>query len=437
MGQTRDQLVPLYQRLPHGPNGMERSEVERNQRSRLYGAMIEAVAKNGYERTTVAHVIALAGVSRRAFYELFENKEHCFLGTYDIVVAHARRRVLEAWLSERGWENRMHASCKALLQDAARSPKGPHLVLVDSLGIGPRARERMQLAGLVFERIVNTAFKLAPEDVEFPQLTSRAVVAGVRHLVFTRMLEHRGRELFSVSDEVIDWIEAYRIPPGTRLRTLTLGSPPHLPPVPAAFLARDDKRARVLGAVVHLTLDEGYASLTDPQIAHFAGVSTEAFHKQFANKEECFLTVLDEFVRETLECVAPAMENADSWEEAVYRTMTAFVAHLVTHQALLRIAFIDLFEVGPAMIGRMTSSVANFTSLLTANGPAPHRGPLVAQDAVTGAVWGIISTYVANNRLSRLPSLVDHLTFTVLAPYVGAKAAVDAIGSAHRPSRAA
>jgi AcrR family transcriptional regulator len=411
---------------------MGRDEVERNQRSRLYGAMIEGISRKGYERTTVAHVIALAGVSRRAFYELFENKEDCFLGTYDIVIAQARRRVLQAWLSERGWANRMHASCQGLLGGIARAPKGPHLVLVDSLGIGPRARERMQLAGLVFERIVATAFGLAPADMAYPQLTSRAVVTGVRHIVFTRLLERRHRELAELSDEVLDWIESYRIPPTARLRTLTLAGPPHLPPSPAAFLSGDDKRARVLGSVVHLTLDEGYASLTDPQIAQFAGVSTEAFHRQFANKEECFLTVLDEFVAETLAAVRPAMDDADSWEEAVCATMAAFVTHLVVHQALLRIAFIDLFEVGPAMIGRMTRSVADFTSMLTESGPKPLRGPEVAQEAVTGAVWGVISTFVANNRLSRLPSLVDHLAFVVLAPYVGGRAACDAIAASQR-----
>jgi AcrR family transcriptional regulator len=437
MAQTQNELVPLYRRLPHGPSGMGKQEVQRNQRSRLYGAMIEAIAKTGYERTTVAHVITLAGVSRRAFYEIFTNKEDCFLGTYDIVVAQSRKRVLQAWSTEHGWENRMHASCASLLGGIARAPKGPHLVLVDSLGIGPRARERMQLAGLVFERVVSTAFQLAPEEIVFPQLTSRAVVSGVRHLIFLRMLERRHRELAGMADEVLDWVEAYRVPPGTRLRTLSLAKPPHLPPSPAAFLTGDDKRARVLGSVVHLTLDEGYAGLTDPQIAQFAGVSTEAFHRQFANKEECFLTVLDEFVEETLECVRPATLNADSWEQAVYRGIAAFVTHLVAHQALLRIAFIDLFEVGPAMVGRMTRSVADFTEMLTAAGPPPVRAPEIAREAVTGALWGVISSLVANNRLSRLPSLVDHLAFTVLAPYVGARAAVEAVAAGHRAPVAA
>jgi len=427
MAGTRQQPAPMYRRLPHGPSGMGRDEVERNQRSRLYGAMIEAVARNGYERTTVAHVIALAGVSRRAFYELFANKEECFLGAYDVMVAQARRRLLQAWISERGWENRMHASCRSLLGGLARAPKGPRLVLVDSLGIGSRARERMQLAGLVFERIVATAFSLAPEEVCYPQLTPRVVVTGVRNIVFNRMLDRRHRELAELSDEVLDWIESYRLPPGARLRTLTLTRPPHLPPTPAAFLMREDKRARALGSVVHLTLDEGYAALTDPQIAQFAGVSTEAFHRQFASKEECFLAVLDEFVAETLACVRPAMDSSESWEEGACLAMEAFVSHLVAHQALLRIAFINLFEVGPAMIGRMTRSVADFTEMLTDQAPAPLRAPKIAQEAVTGAVWGVISTVVTNNRLSRLPSLVDHLTFTVLAPYVGPRAAVEAI----------
>src|ERR1041385_1916794 len=66
------------------PNGMTREDVARNQRARMYGGMIEAVHEHGYQRTHVAHVIALAGVSRRAFYEQFANKEACFIATYDI-----------------------------------------------------------------------------------------------------------------------------------------------------------------------------------------------------------------------------------------------------------------------------------------------------------------------------------------------------------------
>jgi len=63
------------------------------------------------------------------------------------------------------------------------------------------------------------------------------------------------------------------------------------------------------------------------------------------------------------------------------------------------------------------------------------RGPNVAREAVTGALWAIISGYVAGARLGRLPCLVDHLTFTVLAPYVGPKLAVESIQASRRPLR--
>jgi AcrR family transcriptional regulator len=414
---------------------MDREDVARNQRARLYGAMIESIAQRGYQATTVAHVIGLAGVSRRAFYELFSNKEACFLATYDIVVARARKRVVDAWVGERGWANRLHAACKALLDEVADSPRGPRLVLVDSLGVGPKARERMQLASFTFERLIASAFQLAPDGVGFSRLTSRGVVGGVRHVVFTRMLDGRERELYTLTDEVLDWIESYRTPAAARLGLLGLAPNTRVPPTPAAFLARDDKRARVLGSVVHLTLDEGYSRLTDPQIAQFAGMSTEAFHKQFPNKEACFLAVLDEFVAEALDSVRGSFESAASWPEGVYRAMAAFIDYLVAHQALLRIAFIDVFEVGPGMIGRMTRSIEGFTKLLSESGPTPRRGPEVAQEAVTGAMWAIISSYVANDRLARLPCLVDHLAFIVLAPYTGPKAAVEAIQAARKPLR--
>ena len=435
MSRTGSQLSPLYHRLPHGPNGMAREEVARHQRARIYGAMIESVAHRGYQSTTVAHVIALAGVSRRAFYEQFNNKEECFLSTYDIVVARSRKHVLDAWGAERGWANRLHAACKALLDEAAECPKGPRLVLVDALGIGPKSRERLQLAGMAFERLVGGAFQVAPDGVGFPRLTTRGIVGGVRHVLFVRMSEQRERELYTLTDEVLDWIESYRTPAVVRLGALAPPLPTQAPPVPAAFLEPDDKRSRSLGAVVHLTLDEGYLRLTDPQIAQFAGVSTEAFHKQFPTKEACYLAVLDAFARETVDAVRPIYEGAESWPEGVYLAMDAFIAHLMEQQALLRISFINLFEVGPAMVGRMSTLIESFTALLTENAPPPRRGPAIAVEAITGALWAMIASYVAHKRIPRLPCTVDHLAFTVLAPYLGPKVAIEEIEAARRPPR--
>ena len=54
-----------------------------SQRGRMLGAMADAVATKGYAGTTVADVVAGAGVSRKTFYEHFSDKEECFLAGFD------------------------------------------------------------------------------------------------------------------------------------------------------------------------------------------------------------------------------------------------------------------------------------------------------------------------------------------------------------------
>ena len=45
--------------------------------------MAEAVGERGYTETTVRDVLERARMSRRTFYELFDNREECFLAAYD------------------------------------------------------------------------------------------------------------------------------------------------------------------------------------------------------------------------------------------------------------------------------------------------------------------------------------------------------------------
>ena len=79
------------------PGGWEddRTLVTKTQRERMLDAMARAVAAKGYAKVTVADVVALAGVSRRTFYEHFADKEQCFLATYvaatDIVLGSVDR----------------------------------------------------------------------------------------------------------------------------------------------------------------------------------------------------------------------------------------------------------------------------------------------------------------------------------------------------------
>jgi AcrR family transcriptional regulator len=419
----------MYRRLPHGPHGMGREAVARHQRARLYGAMIEAIDRQGYKATTVAHVIALAGVSRRAFYEQFANKEDCFLATYDIAVARAKKRMLEGWMSERGWANRMHRACQAFVEDAIKNDKAMRLVLIEGLGIGVPSRERLLRSAVAFERALAAGFRAAPDGVPLPPLAPKAIVGGARYALFDRLRNGRESELPMLTDEVLDWISAYRSPAA---RVGLAGAVPHTPAEPARFLEGDGKRTRVLGAVVHLTLDQGYQELTDPQIAQFAGMSTESFHKHFPDKRACYLAVVDAFMDETVAAIKLAVARASSWDEAAYLAVKAGVEHFAAHPGLVKMAFVDLFEVGPAVTESIGRTLGRLSALLREHSPEPARAPLLAHEAIVGGVWAVIGSYAVRKRVKYLPSLIDHLAFIVLAPYVGPKSAAQTIDTTRR-----
>lgn len=82
MGLAGD-VVAVPRRLPRGLSSLPQDVVLMSQRSRLIEATARAVAEKGYAAATVADIISGAGVSRTTFYQLFKDKEECFLYCYE------------------------------------------------------------------------------------------------------------------------------------------------------------------------------------------------------------------------------------------------------------------------------------------------------------------------------------------------------------------
>lgn len=76
-----------YPRIPGGQHGLAPELVRADQLARIHAAMVQAAAERGYVATTVEDVISRAGVSRRTFYEHYENRQDCLLAACDIVLA--------------------------------------------------------------------------------------------------------------------------------------------------------------------------------------------------------------------------------------------------------------------------------------------------------------------------------------------------------------
>ncbi len=118
--------------------GTPREEAERNQRERLFAAMVATVAEKGYEATTVADLVELSGVSRSAFYRHFDDKQDCFLAAVEALVEPTIGAVAEADGRPPGLEGARQAfdSFIGLLVD---QPAASRMCFVEVYAAGPEA----------------------------------------------------------------------------------------------------------------------------------------------------------------------------------------------------------------------------------------------------------------------------------------------------------
>jgi AcrR family transcriptional regulator/DNA-binding MarR family transcriptional regulator len=104
--------------------------------------MADVVTEQGLAAATVANVVARAGVSRRTFYELFADREECFLAAFDHAAGLAVAAVLPEYEQPGQWRDRIRAGLLALLEFLDEEPNLGALCIVHSLGAGPAALER-------------------------------------------------------------------------------------------------------------------------------------------------------------------------------------------------------------------------------------------------------------------------------------------------------
>jgi AcrR family transcriptional regulator len=169
--------------------------VARSQRERLLEAAVRVVAAKGYAATTIGDLTKQAGVSRTTFYELFEDKEACFLAAYDNAVEALVRRVVSAYESEQRWPDRARAGLAALLAALAEEPALARLSLVDVGSAGPLAQRRYRAAVQRLTPLFDEGRDFAPGGRSLPPNTSRMAIGGVTGLISDELLAGRAEQL--------------------------------------------------------------------------------------------------------------------------------------------------------------------------------------------------------------------------------------------------
>jgi AcrR family transcriptional regulator len=179
-------------------SGVGREKVSEIQRARILGAMTEVASERGAANVTVAHVVARSGVSRRTFYELFEDREACFLAAFDDAAARIAAEVVPAYeaqkrpLSRASWREGIRAALAELLEFLDEEPEVGRLCIVESLAAGPRALERRARVVALVKRALDEGhggMSRTRPPREPPPLTAEGVIGAVSSVLHARLTE--------------------------------------------------------------------------------------------------------------------------------------------------------------------------------------------------------------------------------------------------------
>jgi AcrR family transcriptional regulator len=428
-------VAPLYQRLPRGPHQLGPKAVAHHQRIRMHGAMVEAVASSGYGGTSVKQVIGLAGVSRRAFYEQFANKEECFLATFDLIASRGVARINQAYrAAEGGLEDRLRAAFAACAQEIATNPKGAVLTIVEAQTAGTAGQLRLRRATATLERMLSDSFARSPGAIPLPIPVIRGIVGGLHEAASTRLREQQVGDVPVLTEEMLEWTLLFQARATERMAThLAARVPAMVQGAPAdghgpagASTGRGDAHERLLQSVLRLAVVDDYQELTAPQIAEEAGVGIEDFFELFPGRDECYLAAFDQLSDELLLLVADPDLVSSEWPAAVRRTIGKLMRHLAERPLYAHTIAAEAFAAGPETVERNLELAHGIATLLTEGAPDTIQSELAVEGAA-GAIWHTVRCQVTSGQIHLLPALADYLSYVVLAPLIGAEAAAEVV----------
>ena len=164
-----------------------RGQVAELQRARLLTAMVQEVSERGAGNVSVGHVVGRSGVSRRTFYEIFDDREDCFLAAFDEALHNAAAVVGPAYGTGGAWHTRLRAGLTALLGFLDTDRAAARLLIVESLAAGPSAlgRRRQVIADLV--AVIELGRTEGRAKLDPPALTAEAIVGGLLSVLHGRL----------------------------------------------------------------------------------------------------------------------------------------------------------------------------------------------------------------------------------------------------------
>lgn len=404
----------LRERKLRPGRGTPREEAERNQRERLFAAMVATVAEKGYEATTVADLVELSGVSRSAFYRHFEDKQACFLAAVEAIVEPTLKRLGADESAPPGME-RARQAFESVLRAIVDQPAAAKMCVVEVYAAGP---EGAALVDRILESSTDVAAALleqVPERQGMPRELVRAIVGGIQKVIHKRLYRGLEQELLDLIPQLWDWIFCYPVPPGP-LKARRRRNVKALPFEERQKVANPPER--ILRALAAVVAEKGYPDTTVAEVVERASTSQRTFYEHFKNKEDAIVAALDSGSAHMLAAALPAFRRAPDWKHAVHDTIEAMFCWGAEEPEYARMGGVEMYAAGKRALDQREVVTEGMEGLLAPGYELKPETPPIAAEAVGGALYELLYDHVNKKGPETLPDLVPTLVYVTLAPFL-------------------
>jgi AcrR family transcriptional regulator len=416
----------LRKRKLHPGTGTPRSEVVRNQRERLFGAVVAVVSEKGYEATTVADLLSVCGVSRSDFYKHFDNKGDCLCA--------ATEALLDRTLSEFGQartaagEAEPRKIFEQLVALVCAEPAAGRACFVELHAAGTEAEA---VADRCFEEIARMIDEMRldnPHSEEKSPSLVRVLMGGLRKVIHTRLYRAEESELRRLAPELWSWTEQVKPPP----RPLEV--PRRQRQSPSAGFEGYTPGERIARATASVVAEKGYGATSTDDIAARAAISLSTFYGHFSDKRDAVLTALEMSGAQIMASAVPAARRAGNWQEGVRALYEGMCAYLVAEPALAQLLLVGVYGAGPQALARRDRVIDSLVEMLRPGFEENPEAPTASAEAVGATVYALMREQVRREGPESLPAAVPLATYLTLVAFVGPEAACS-VANAERARR--
>lgn len=399
--------------------GTPREEAERNQRERLFAAMVATVAERGYEAATVADLVELSGVSRSAFYRHFRDKQECFIAAIEALAGPALETV-KAGLEPPGDKELAKRAFETLFQQIVAQPAAAKMCFVDVYAAGPEGVALVDRTIDAFEVLFKRMLDQTPNHEDMPSEIVRALIGGVQKVIHKRLYRGQEQELLELAPQLWDWMFLNPPPPGPLRahRRRSRKAPPF-----AERQAASSPPERILRALAAVVSEKGYHEATVADIVERAKTSSRTFYEYFESKEDAMVAALDSGSAQMLAEAMPAFRRAHDWQHKIQATQEAMFTFGVQEPEYTRLGAVEIFGAGIPALEQREKVTEGMEQLLAHGYEVNPDVPPITAEAIGGALYALFYDHVKTKGAERLPEIVPPVIYVTLVPFLGAEEA--------------